>query len=64
MAVVLSGMWVLYGGLRMIAGGMFVLCAWFGWLFERWLGLVLWLPGMSLWMEALFRFFSWVEFRG
>jgi hypothetical protein len=38
----------------MIAGGVFAVCVWFGWLFERWLGLVLWLLGMSLRLEAPF----------
>jgi hypothetical protein len=34
LAAILSGMWVFYGGLQMIVGGMFVVCVWFGWLFE------------------------------
>jgi hypothetical protein len=38
----------------MIAGGVFAVCVWFGWLFERWLGLVLWLLGISLRLEAPF----------
>jgi hypothetical protein len=46
----------------MIAGAMFVVCAWFGWLFERWLKLVLWLLVMSLRLQALFWVFSWVAF--
>jgi hypothetical protein len=56
-ATVLSGLWVSYEGLQMIAGGMFVVCAWFGWLFERWLGLVLWLLGTSLLSESPFQVF-------
>jgi hypothetical protein len=48
----------------MIAGGIFVVCVWFGWLFEQWLGLVLWLLGMSLWSKAPFRVFPWVTFCG
>jgi hypothetical protein len=48
----------------MIVGGMFAVCVWFGWLFERWLGLVLWLLGMTLQPEAPFRISSCVAFHG
>jgi hypothetical protein len=47
-----------------LAGEMFVVCVWLGWLFERWLGLVLWLVGMSLRPEAPFQISSWVTFCG
>jgi hypothetical protein len=64
LATVLSRLWVLYGGLHMIARGKFVVCVWFGWLSERLLGLVLRLLGMSLRPETPFWVTSWVAFRG
>jgi hypothetical protein len=42
----------------MVAGVVFVVCAWFEWLFRRWWGLVLWSLGMSLGSEALFGWHS------
>jgi hypothetical protein len=48
----------------MIASGKFVVCVWFGWLFERWLGLVLRLLGMCLRLEAFFWVSSLVAFPG
>jgi hypothetical protein len=48
----------------MVAGVVFVVCAWFEWLFKRWWGLVLWSLGMSLGSEALFRVSFWVAFCG
>jgi hypothetical protein len=46
--VVLLGMHLLHEGLWMVMGVVFAACAWFGWLFERWLGLALRLLGMRL----------------
>jgi hypothetical protein len=38
----------------MVAGGVLVVCVWFGWLSEWWWGLALQLLGMSLRSEAPF----------
>jgi hypothetical protein len=54
LSVVLSDLQLLHGGLWMAAGGVFAVCAWFGWLFEWWWGLALRLLGMNLWSEAPF----------
>jgi hypothetical protein len=52
--VVLLGLHLLREGLWIVMGVVFVACAWFGWMFERWLGLALRLLGMNLWPEATF----------
>jgi hypothetical protein len=38
----------------MVAGGVFAVCVWFGWLFERWWRHALQLLGMSLRSKAPF----------
>jgi hypothetical protein len=48
----------------MVAGGMFGVCVWFGWLFERWWGLALRPLGMSLQSEAPSRVSFWVALCG
>jgi hypothetical protein len=63
LSVGLTGLWLLYEGLWMVVGVMFVVCVWFEWLFEQWLGLVVLLLGMSLQPEAPFRVSFWVTFR-
>jgi hypothetical protein len=45
----LLGLWLLYEGLWMVAGVVFVVCVWLGWLFGRYRGLALQPLGMSLW---------------
>jgi hypothetical protein len=56
----LLSLWLLYGGLWMVAGVVFVVCAWLRWLLGRWWGLALWPLEMSLWPEAPFLLsFGW-----
>jgi hypothetical protein len=45
-------------------GGPFGIYAWFGWLFELWLGFALRPLEMSFRPEALFQVSSWVAFHG
>jgi hypothetical protein len=50
----LSGLWLLYGGLWMVVGVVYVACVLLEWLFGWWWGLALQPLGMSLWSEAPF----------
>jgi hypothetical protein len=64
LSVGLLGLWLLFRGLWMVAGVVFVVCVWLGWLFGRWLGLALQVLGMNLRSEAPFRISFWVAFCG